>query len=43
MMPAVIQAGRTAYAAAFKAAKREKVECSQFTDEVLSEVRAGRR
>lgn len=32
-----------AYAAAFKAANREKVECGQFADKVLSEVRAGKR
>lgn len=32
-----------AYAAAFKSANREKVECSQFADKVLSEIRMGRR
>lgn len=32
-----------AYAAAFKAVNREKVECGQFADKVLAEIRMGRR
>ncbi|QRG06081.1 hypothetical protein EZH22_24325 [Xanthobacter dioxanivorans] len=32
-----------AYAAAFKVANREKVECGQFADKVLNDIRTGRR
>lgn len=32
-----------AYASAFKAVNREKVECSQFADRVLEDIRRGRR
>lgn len=32
-----------AYAAAFRAVNREKVECGQFADKVLSDIRTGRK
>lgn len=37
------KAGFFAYARAFRAVNREKVECSMFADKVLGEVRSGRR